>query len=81
MIWLYYRVAYGKLNEKIKDLIYDLGPREILTLIPLLLLVLYIGFQPGVFTSYMQASVSNLIATKFSSAMAVHTLPLVGWIR
>ncbi|WP_448588684.1 complex I subunit 4 family protein [Thermodesulfobium sp.] len=81
MIWLYYRVAYGNLNEKIKNLIYDLGPREILTLIPLLLLVLYIGFQPGVFTSYMQASVSNLIATKFNSTLLAHTLPLVGWIR
>ncbi len=61
MVWLYYRIILKDLNPTIKDHLYDIQGREILTLIPLLVLVFYIGLQPSVPLSFMQVSIKHLL--------------------
>lgn len=61
MVWLYYRVALNEINPKTKSQLFDLDLREITTLIPLVVLVFFIGLQPGVLLSYMHVSVEHLL--------------------
>jgi NADH-quinone oxidoreductase subunit M len=60
MLWLYQRVFYTDINEKIAGL-GDISAREVLTLLPLLLLVFWIGFYPSAFTGFMDATVASLL--------------------
>jgi len=60
MLWLYQRVFFVETNTKVQGH-KDIDIREILTLVPLLILVLWIGVYPNVFLSFMDASVQNLI--------------------
>ncbi|MDI6802030.1 MAG: NADH-quinone oxidoreductase subunit M [Thermodesulfovibrionales bacterium] len=60
MLWLYQRVFFMETNPKIQGHP-DMDIREILTLVPLIVLVLWIGIYPNTFLSFMDASVQNLI--------------------
>jgi NADH-quinone oxidoreductase subunit M len=60
MLWLYQRVFFLEVNEKVAGL-HDMDVRESLTLIPLLLLVFWIGVYPNSFLSFMHASVAHLL--------------------
>ncbi|MBZ6074972.1 NADH-quinone oxidoreductase subunit M [Microvirga puerhi] len=46
-LWLYRRVVYGPLTKPSLQTMTDLNGRELLTLVPLVLLVIYYGVQPG----------------------------------
>ena len=61
MIWLYYRIVLNGINPNTKSQLTDLDFREIITLIPLVILVFFIGLQPGVLLSYMHVSVDHLL--------------------
>ena len=61
MVWLYYRIGLNEINSITKPKLYDLELREIATLMPLVMLVLLIGFQPGIPLSYMHVSVEHLL--------------------
>ncbi|MBF0319442.1 MAG: NADH-quinone oxidoreductase subunit M [Nitrospirae bacterium] len=60
MLWLYQRVFYTDVNEKIAGLS-DITFREVVTLLPLLILVFWIGFYPSAFTGFMDATVTQLL--------------------
>jgi NADH-quinone oxidoreductase subunit M len=60
MLWLYQRIFFMKINPKIQGHP-DMNLREILTIAPLIILVLWIGIYPNTFLSFMDASVQNLI--------------------
>jgi hypothetical protein len=47
MLWLYWRVIYGPLTKPSLAGIKDLNRREMLMLAPLVVLVIYYGFQPA----------------------------------
>lgn len=55
------RVAYGGENNPDHSAIKDLGRREIITLVPLLILIVWIGLNPQPFTRVLHASVANLV--------------------
>jgi NADH-quinone oxidoreductase subunit M len=55
------RVAYGGTNNPDHSALKDLELREILTLAPLLIFVIWIGLHPQPFTRVMHASVENLV--------------------
>lgn len=64
MLWLYQRVFFEKTNPEFLHHIHgygDLDAREILTLFPLLVAVLWIGFYPDALLSFMDQSVKELI--------------------
>ncbi|MDI6729358.1 MAG: NADH-quinone oxidoreductase subunit M [Thermodesulfovibrionales bacterium] len=60
MLWLYQRVFFMETNPKIQGHP-DMDMREIMTIVPLIILVLWIGIYPNTFLSFMDASVQNLI--------------------
>jgi len=61
MAWLYSRAVCNDVNPKIAHHLYDLEPREILALIPLVILVFLIGVQPSPLLGYMHVSVQHLL--------------------
>lgn len=60
MLWLYQKVFFMDVNPKIEGH-KDINIREIMTLLPLIVLVIWIGVYPNTFLSFMDASVQNLI--------------------
>jgi NADH-quinone oxidoreductase subunit M len=62
MIWLYYRVAMGKLNPALADIKLELSGREVATLAPLAILALCLGLYPEVVLSYLRPPVARLLA-------------------
>ncbi len=60
MLWLYQRVFFTEINEKIKGL-KDVNALEIAILLPLLVLVFWIGVYPETFISMINTSVTALI--------------------
>lgn len=60
MLGLYRRMFFQQLSDNVKALA-DLNSREILTLLPMLILVFWIGLYPNVFLGFMHASVEHLI--------------------
>ena len=61
MVWFYYRIALNEINSKTKTQLFDLDLREIATLIPLVILIFFIGLQPSILLSYIHVSVEHLI--------------------
>jgi NADH-quinone oxidoreductase subunit M len=55
------RVAYGGTRNPDHSALKDLGLREVLTLLPLLVFVIWIGLKPEPFTRVLHASVDNLL--------------------
>lgn len=74
MVWLYYRVVYRELTPKIEHHLYDIDFREIISLVPLAILVFFIGIQPGVLLSYTHASVQHLLERVNTSGEQVITI-------
>lgn len=62
------RVAYGGTGNPDHSGIRDLDFREIVTLAPLLLFVLWIGLQPGPFIQIMEASLNNILTIALDTA-------------
>ncbi|MHB1459883.1 MAG: complex I subunit 4 family protein [Armatimonadota bacterium] len=63
MLWMFQRVFYGKAegaNLKMKDLNYG----ELAMIIPLIIMVFWIGLRPGYFIDKMRPSINNMIMQK-----------------
>ncbi len=62
MLWLYQKVFFEKLNSAYEHHpVLDLNLREVIILLPLIVLVFWIGFYPDTFLSFMHSSVEHLI--------------------
>jgi NADH-quinone oxidoreductase subunit M len=61
MLWMLQRVLFGEITKESNGKLPDLSFRELSTLIPLLILVFYIGFYPNPFLNTMHASVHHLL--------------------
>jgi len=60
MLWLYQKIFFVSVNPKIVGLP-DMDIRETITLVPLILLVFWIGIYPNSFLSFMHVSVQHLM--------------------
>ena len=60
--WLFFRLVLREVRPKVEETVFDLGPREVLLLIPLAVLVILIGVQPELALGYMHTSVDHLLA-------------------
>ncbi len=73
MLWMFQRVMFGKVvhaeNEKLKDL----NPREFLTLVPLIVLIFWIGIYPKPFLDTMNASSLHVLSQVGVAAEAPET--------
>ena len=61
MLWMYQRVMFCPLDKPENQKLKDLNLREIVTLLPLAILVFVMGFFPGLFLRSMDATVNHFI--------------------
>jgi NADH-quinone oxidoreductase subunit M len=60
MLWTLQRIFFGKLNEKWSSLA-DLDGREYLMLVPLAVIVIFLGIYPSAMLDVMNSSVNELV--------------------
>ncbi len=74
MLWLYQRVAFGKITNAHNEHLADMNAREVVAALPLVVLVFFIGLYPNAAFGVIHASVENLVQhvnAKMASAPAV----------
>ena len=62
MLWMLQRIVWGEHSREEGVVVADLNGREIATLMPLLVLVFWIGFNPEPFLDRMRASVKHVVS-------------------
>lgn len=64
MLWMFKRVFFGEQGELVKDEhhpLHDLNAREIVVLVPLVIMVFWMGLFPNHFLDYSKASIDHLV--------------------
>ncbi|HET9218062.1 MAG TPA: NADH-quinone oxidoreductase subunit M [Terriglobia bacterium] len=61
MLWMYQRVIWGEVTNPHNESLTDINTRERLTLVPLLLLIVWMGVYSSPFLRPMDTSVTNLL--------------------
>lgn len=61
MLWMYQRVMYGEITQAENQQLSDLSGREIALMVPLLILMFWIGLYPNTFLRKMDASSAHLL--------------------
>ena len=61
MLWLYQRIAFGKVTNPHNEHLADMNMREVIAALPLVALVFFIGLYPNAAFSVMHVSVANLL--------------------
>ncbi len=71
MLWMYQRVMFGPVESSKNAGLSDLNPREIATMVPVAVLIIVMGFFPGLFLRKMDASVTHYV-NMFETRYALH---------
>ena len=79
MLWMFQRVVFGAVTHEANRGLPDLAPRELATLIPIVVLIVWIGVYPKPFLGAMEASVARLIA-EVQARVAAEGPGLVAWL-
>jgi NADH-quinone oxidoreductase subunit M len=61
MLWMLQRVLFQEIKHEENKRLLDLNPREIFTLIPIILLIFWIGIYPQPILSRMEPAVKNIL--------------------
>ncbi|MFC1562453.1 NADH-quinone oxidoreductase subunit M [candidate division KSB1 bacterium] len=61
LLWMYQRVIFGKLRNEKNKLLKDLNLREITILVPIVILIFWIGVYPKTFLVKSEKSVAHLV--------------------
>ena len=61
MLWLFQRVFFGTLDNPENEKLTDCNAREVLYLMPLIILMFWIGLYPKPFLGRMEASVKKVV--------------------
>ncbi len=77
LLWMYQRVFFGEVTVDANRRLVDLSVREWVVLVPILLLIVWIGVYPVAFTGLTEASVQALIAQVQSKAGAATSAMVV----
>ncbi|MBX3041365.1 MAG: NADH-quinone oxidoreductase subunit M [Bdellovibrionaceae bacterium] len=76
MLWMFKRVFFGEKGQLIMEAdhpLHDLNAREIAVLVPLVILVFWMGLLPNHFIDYSKASIEHLVNNRTN-----YSLPLPG---
>jgi len=71
MLWMYQRVFFGPIKHEVNKKLADLNAREIGLLIPLVIMMIWIGVRSSDFTQYSEAQVKQLLETTSEKGMAI----------
>ena len=61
MLWLYQRAFYGKASESVSHHMYDLTPREWAAIVPLLILMVWMGTFTQTFLPSISAQNAQIL--------------------
>ena len=61
LLWLYQRVFFGAVTNHNNEKLHDLTPREVLTFVPLIVMVLWIGLYPKPFFQILEQPVNQIV--------------------
>ena len=61
LLWLYQRVFWGPLDNPANKVLLDVNKRELMTLIPLVALMVWIGIAPGIFFETIKEPVNYIV--------------------
>lgn len=75
MLWMYQRVMFGKVTNPANEKLLDLNLREKITLVPLVILVFWIGLYPKPYLSKMEKSVTALFEFAEQKSQALENNP------
>ena len=70
MLWLYQRVFFMETNRKLMGL-HEMDGREIITLLPMVILIFWIGVCPDTFLSFMHPTVEHLLQRLHSGGQEI----------
>jgi NADH-quinone oxidoreductase subunit M len=70
LLWFTKRFMFGELTNKENELLSDLNPREIAILVPMVILVFWLGIYPKSFISYLEPSVRVYLNSASNQAIA-----------
>ena len=79
LLWMYQRVVFGEITREANRRLPDLSPREWAVLVPVLVLIVWIGVHPAPFLGVTETSVQALIAqvqAKAAATASAAALPL-----
>ena len=76
MLWLYQRIFFNPINDKVVGLA-ELNTREVLTLIPMVILIFWIGLYPNSMLSFMHVSVAHLLDQVHGGAEAARQVATI----
>ncbi|HKZ22401.1 MAG TPA: NADH-quinone oxidoreductase subunit M, partial [candidate division Zixibacteria bacterium] len=75
MLWMYQRVFFGKVDKPANEKLLDLNLREKSILVPLVILVFWIGLYPNPYLSKMEKSVISLFELAGQKSTALQNFP------
>jgi NADH-quinone oxidoreductase subunit M len=62
MLWMFQRVMFGQVTHEANRRLLDLSPRELATIVPVIVLIVWIGVYPRPFLAPTEASLKQLLA-------------------
>lgn len=71
MLWLFQRVMFGPVTHESNFKLTDLNAREIGLLVPLVIMMFWIGIRPVAFTKYSENMVTELLKSSKEKSMAI----------
>jgi NADH-quinone oxidoreductase subunit M len=71
MLWTFQRVFMGTLPEKWEGVMHDVTPREIISLVPLAVVIVFFGVYPMPALNWMTTSLGHLVKVVLDGAHAV----------
>jgi len=71
MLWMFQKMFLGKVENPVNEGLKDLNWREVTVLIPILIMIFWIGLYPATFFNLMNTSVNQLVQTLGAGAVAL----------
>jgi NADH-quinone oxidoreductase subunit M len=77
MLRMYQRVLLGPVGHPANEALKDLNPREVLTLVPIILLIVWIGIYPRPFLKLTAAGTTHLVEMiQMKQSQSMHAKPV-----
>jgi NADH-quinone oxidoreductase subunit M len=71
MLWMFQKMFLGKVENPANEGLKDLNWREVTVLVPILIMIFWIGLYPATFFNLMNTSVNQLVQTLSAAAVAL----------